>query len=224
MKSSKIKQEDINKIYCYDSQGSVHYESEKGHGILGDEIFSWKEDLKDVLKTLNKDKNVLDVGCGTGVFSRFLYKESGCNILGIDSSIDMIEEAQKLLPKKFKSKVIFKYADAHNDISNFEKQQFDYITSRQVVCHFIDPLKVFENWNICLKVGGYVLIIEGLWKRKGNDKDKIIDQLPLACHQSLKTIPYFLEKSGFQIEEVRFLENVNKHFDIPRYMILARKI
>jgi hypothetical protein len=47
------------------------------------------------------------------------------------------------------------------------KLSFDWITARQVVGHFYDPLLVFENWHRWLKAGGRVLIVAR--KREGKE-------------------------------------------------------
>lgn len=203
------------------------YEAEEGHGIGPVEKSAWVADILSAV-TFSEGCRVLDVGCGTGVFSRLLL-EWGCELVGLDASEAMLQEAEKRLPPRFQSKARFLVGDSHQpDI--FSPLTFDWITARQVVGHFYDPLVAFQNWHKWLKPEGRILILEGLWFRKGWGDDELVDLLPLSCHQTRATVAYLLEKSGFQIEVNQWLTRVNDFFvtagrlDSPRYMIAARKL
>jgi len=74
---------------------SVYFKSEKKHYsnllIMDDPL----EMDNEILNSTNfKNKNVLDIGCGTG---NFAYKaaKSGAHVLGIDYSNEAIKIAQK---------------------------------------------------------------------------------------------------------------------------------
>jgi ubiquinone/menaquinone biosynthesis C-methylase UbiE len=203
------------------------YEAEEGHGIDRVEKAAWVADILPAV-TFAKGCQVLDVGCGTGVFSRLLL-EWGCELVGLDASEPMLQEAEKRLPPQFQDNARFVAGDTHQP-ETFSPLRFDWITARQVVGHFYDPLLVFQNWHRWLKPEGRILILEGLWFRKGWGDDELVDLLPLSCHQTRAAVAYLLEKSGFQIEVNQWLANVNDYFvdtgrsDSPRYMLVARKL
>ncbi len=67
------------------------YKSDFGKKILTREANYLKNELKD-------RKRILDIGCGIGYFEEMLSK---LNIIGLDSSREMLEEARKRSGKKF---------------------------------------------------------------------------------------------------------------------------
>ncbi len=102
-----------------------------------------------VLKELNlkKDTTILDVGCGTGVFSKYVA-EFGANYVGIDISNAMINIAKD----KFANYGTFEVLDARNIIkkSNLKKETFDCVT-------FILSIQDMPDLDIILKNISYIL-------------------------------------------------------------------
>jgi len=84
------------------SYDKIAQEYTKQHGY--DEQLSIPS-LKKFLTFLPTQAKVLDIGCGGGQDSKFL-SDSGCSVLGIDVSKEMIR-----LAKKFAPKTNFKIAD-----------------------------------------------------------------------------------------------------------------
>ncbi len=117
--------------------------------------------LRDVLKKYgisSGGKKVLDVGCGTGVFSGF-YLRNSAQVTGIDITTTSIEKLRKSLPDgKFITMDIS--ADFAANKEYFENQ-FDIINILNVIFHIVDDMR-FEralgNMAACLKEGGYLLI------------------------------------------------------------------
>jgi len=113
-------------------------------------------------------------------------------------------------------------------IVHFSAEQFDVIISRQLVNGLFDPLTAFSNWLFWLKPGGTVIAIDGLYGRSawtGNFEEEV-DLLPLSACQSMATLPYLLEKTGFEIEAVNLTTATNT---MPatrtmRYVVVARKV
>lgn len=223
MNANNLLQTRITNAYYLEAET---YEAEEIHGISAAERVAWVADILSVV-AFGEGCQVLDVGCGTGVFSRLLL-EWGCELVGLDAAEAMLREAEKRLPPQFHSKARFLAGDTHQ-ADTFSPLTFDWITARQVVCHFYDPLLVFQNWHRWLKPEGRVLILEGLWFRKGWGDDELVDLLPLSCHQTRAAVAYLLEKSGFEIERNQWLTNINDYFvgggesESRRYMIVARR-
>ncbi|KUO40618.1 MAG: hypothetical protein AVW05_03505 [Hadesarchaea archaeon DG-33] len=67
------------------------YKSDFGRKVLAREANYLKKELKD-------RKKILDIGCGIGYFEEML---PGLNIIGLDNSREMLEEARKSSSKKF---------------------------------------------------------------------------------------------------------------------------
>lgn len=84
---------------------------------------------KDLINALDlkKVKSILDVGCGPGNSTQQLVQKWGdADIIGIDTSPNMLEHAKKRLPN-----YQFEIADANKDLSRFGK--FDLIFSNAVI-------------------------------------------------------------------------------------------
>ena len=164
--------------------------------------------LKDALRkhgiSLN-GKIVLDIGCGTGFFSRF-YLENSAQITGIDITTTSIESLRKSLPDgKFITMDISAELPANKD---YFANQFDIINMLNVIFHVVDDVKferALENLAACLKEGGYLLISDYF-----GDED--IFPAPNTKLRGLKRYKT-LEQKGVKILEI-----------IPIYFFMNRRL
>lgn len=99
-----------------------------------------------------KEKNILDIGCGFGDFSRYALKNDASSVLGIDPSFKMLQKAQSLTMSN--QNIIFKQVA----IENFEADEnsFDLIVS-SLAFHYVRDFKIIikhiTRWlkpNCCL--------------------------------------------------------------------------
>lgn len=190
---------------------------------------SYRDDLREVLGEFTEYKSVLEVGAGTGLFTRLLDVWGCKGIVGIDISGRMLDVARAKLPHcSFRQ--VTKEAEPHL----FPPATFDLIISRQLVCHLIDPIAVFECWKTWLKPGGRIAVIDGLWTRKDwrGRSGALVDERPLSCTQTKATVSYLLERSDLVVKHRGYLERVNRfakeRFDIGqprepiyRYVVVA---
>ena len=112
----------------------------------------WSQYICKRIKRYSKNPYGIDLGCGTGIITRAL-KNAGFFVTGIDNNKEMLSKAslesdgilyiQKDLRrvKEFKS---LGFITAVNDVFNYIKQE--------------ELVKVFENFNKMLCMGGVVLI------------------------------------------------------------------
>jgi ubiquinone/menaquinone biosynthesis C-methylase UbiE len=213
-----------NQLY---NQVAETYEDEPGHGFKDTgEQQAWEADIRDILIPAD-GTCILDVGTGTGVLAR-LFVGWGCRVVGMDPAEQMLAEARRRTPDALPSTLNFVRGDAQQDGQLFPDQSFDYIVSRQVVCHFSDPLLAFGHWRRWLKPDGRVMVIDGLWTRAGWHDDQLVDSLPLSCLQTRGTLVYLLKVAGFTIEHCGWLARVNQELEgaitSPRYLVVARGI
>ena len=103
-------------------------------------------------------QKVLDVGTGTGVLPRNMYKY-GAEWTGTDISPEQIEQA-KILADDSKLKIDFQAVPTEQ--IEFEKESFDVITACQCFWYF-DHEKVMPKLAGLLKSGGKLLILYMAW-------------------------------------------------------------
>jgi len=99
-----------------------------------------------------KGKRILDLGCGTGIFSFLLETYGPEKIIGVDLSGEMLRIAEEKAGEK-RSKAVFVSGDAAR-IGEYFQEPFDFIFS-STTTHYIENLEMlFGNVERCLKHGG----------------------------------------------------------------------
>ena len=101
-----------------------------------------------LLKRISKNKNHLDIGCGTGEFLS-ACKNAGYNTKGIEPS----ELAREQAIKKFNLSV-----SENTNLDQFKNDQFDSISMWHVLEHVPALNKTIEEFNRILSENGKVII------------------------------------------------------------------
>ena len=123
-------------------------------------------------------QNALEIGCGTGTFSRLLAKRSA-RVTAIDLSPKMIEIAQNL--SKDSANIDFQLADILE--TDFPDSHFDAIISIATFHHL--PLEqVLPKLKKALKPGGKLLILDVL--RMESVKDYLAGSMAFPLSLILK--------------------------------------
>ena len=102
---------------------------------------------------LEKDKKILDLGCGRGDFLKVLL-EYGMIGFGVDQS----DQARKLC-----STAEIKVCNIEETLP-YKKNTFDYVFSKSVLEHFYYPEKIVNEIHRVLKPGGLVITMVPDWK------------------------------------------------------------
>jgi trans-aconitate 2-methyltransferase len=146
----------------------------------------WAMELINQMK-LDGSETVLDMGCGDGKVTAEIAKnlETGY-ILGIDSSVDMIELAVKTFPKEDNPNLNFKVKD-FQDIDY--KSEFDLIFSNAALHWIKGHADILKRIQKSLKPHGRILIQMG---GKGN-AEKILE----LADEMIKTVKWNQYFSGF---------------------------
>jgi len=114
---------------------------------------------------INKDTQVLVVGCGIGVTACYFAEKYNCTVVGIDLSEHMVRRAkERAQKKKVTDKVNFRTADAQ--CLPFEDSSFDVVTCESVNAFISDKAKAMNEYVRVAKEGGYVGINEVTWLQK----------------------------------------------------------
>lgn len=111
---------------------------------------------------INKDKYVLDVGCGIGITPCYIAEKYGSRVVGVDLSEKMIERSKERAKRKgAENKVEFRVADAQN--LPFEEALFDAVIGESVTAFPEDKQKAVSEYVRVTKPGGYVGLNEATW-------------------------------------------------------------
>ena len=120
-----------------------------------------KEEFKIIANSIQKNKSILDVGCGDGELMKFIYKNISKKIRGLELSKDNV---QKCIQKGLT--VI--EGNAETDLEHFPSNSFDYVILSQTLQAFLNPEKVM---NDLLRVGKTSIVTIpnfGFWKVRLN--------------------------------------------------------
>src|SRR3989344_8318777 len=101
-------------------------------------------------KLLNKNKKILEIGCGRGSLVDYLIKQ-GYNIKGIDSNKKYLIEGTNI-----HGNIPIKYTMGED--LNFPKSHFDIVLSFDVFEHIKDTDRHLQEVKRVLKKGGYYLM------------------------------------------------------------------
>lgn len=126
--------------------------------ILGD-------DLKPLIKNYCKIKNgmdILDIGCGTGSFTRYLADDDdNLKITGVDNDTFFIENAKKFaLEKGLSDRLNFLVGDACE--IPLSDNSFDVVVSHTFLTSIKNPKKALEEMKRVVRNGGVIASITAM--------------------------------------------------------------
>ena len=114
-------------------------------------------------KFIGYNKNVLEVGCGTGQLSNYFAIGTNNEIVALDPTIESLKLARSFANQNNITNIKFVNVDIFDDV--LSENYFDFIWCNGVLHHTKDPYKAFEITCRSLKINGYILI--GLYNRIG---------------------------------------------------------
>ena len=116
-----------------------------------------KQEFKIIADLVEKNKRVLDVGCGDGTLMEYLKDNKKVDIRGIEISKNNV---QKCVGKG----LIVIEGDAEKDLTQFPDSSFDYVILSQTLQAFLNPEIVI---NELLRVGKKAIVTVpnfGFWR------------------------------------------------------------
>ena len=183
-----------------------------------------KNEFKVIANLIEKDKRVLDVGCGDGTLMKFLKDNKNIDCRGMEISKNKV---QKCIEKGLT--VI--EGNAEKDLIQFPDKSFDYAVLSQTLQAFLDPELVI---NELLRVGKKAIVTIpnfGYWKVRLHLLTKgtmpVTKTLPDEWYNTtnlhmctIKDFVYFVKSRNFKIfkslalndKNVTLINNVNLGF------------
>ena len=120
-----------------------------------------KEEFKIIANSIQREKSILDVGCGDGELMKFIHENISEKIRGLEISKDNV---QKCIQKGLT--VI--EGNAEMDLQQFPSNSFDYVILSQTLQAFLNPEKVISD---LLRIGKTSIVTIpnfGFWKVRFN--------------------------------------------------------
>lgn len=117
---------------------------------------------KELFDVIEQGSNILDIGCGNGKVSSFLY-EAGHKVTGVDINKNAIEKNKQENPA-----INYYYADITEKIP-FPDNTFDVITISYVFVSIVDVDLVryaVSEIRRVLKKGGYIWLCEAIYSNE----------------------------------------------------------
>jgi SAM-dependent methyltransferase len=165
----------------------------------GDGPTVYREETSVLLRLAEELKpgRLLDVGCGTGLFSQ-IFSRLGWDVVGLDYSLGMVLKA------KGKGLTVI-LADAGK--LPFKPEAFDCALMFTVLEFLREPLTVLEEISRVVKpYGSLILGVHNFWSswnlyRKLQAKFKASSAYKHAKYYTLKELKKMLEEASFMLEE-----------------------
>jgi SAM-dependent methyltransferase len=154
--------------------------------------------LARVLKRLNKNSKILDIGCGNGFVMSLLKKKGFKNVFGVEPSKDSVKHLAPGITKKHMKVGLF-------GKKLFPKGYFDLICFFQVFDHLTDPNKFLRDAGFNLRKGGYVFAlmhdVKSLPQILMGERSPIIDVQHIYLFDK-KNIRKIFENNGYEVLDV----------------------
>lgn len=136
----------------------------------------WAQDIVDRANLRTGDR-ILDIGCGTGIVSRYAYKSMGetIDITGVDVNEIVLKKAREICPSETTA---IKWKQCNVEALSFSDAEFDVILCQQGLQYFPDQSKALTEVNRVLTSKGRAVF--SVWRS--------LEYFPfyLALHRALE--------------------------------------
>ncbi len=215
MKDAEHPDDDIKTVVReYWGDRADSFDNDNQHGIHSD---AQREAWLSVLRSWTGEptKQVLDVGCGTGVIS-LLLAELGHEVTGVDFAPEMLEQARTKVDGS-ELAATFYQGDAENLTQ--QDDSYELVTARHLIWTLPSPERAIEEWRRVVHPGGRVVLIEGHWDfdETFDGYEAIHDDLPLYDGRPPEELAAFLTEQGVENIEYEPLDDPDLWGQEPNY-------
>ncbi len=138
-----------------------------------------------------KQLSVLELGCGTGVYTRFLLRDFA-RVTAVDNDPRMVREAKTIFPKA-------KIVNADAGFLPFRNNSFDVVFGVSVIHHIPDRNAVFSEAARVLKKGGLAVFCEpNLW----NPMTAMVQLRYCEAGLTRSKLRRYAEKAGLRVIDI----------------------
>ena len=152
------------------------------------------------LANLTADSRVLDLGCGYGATARYLARQYGCAVVGINLSEKQLALAnERALEAGLQSSLTFESGDFHN--LKYQNEFFHVVWSQEAFLHGANKEKIISEAMRVLTPGG-TLIFTDLLVRVGtsaSDRQQIYERVRSPEMWDLDDYHRCLISQGFRV-------------------------
>ena len=130
---------------------SADYDRQTGNLMLDldEKIFSHLIENIDI-----RDKEVADIGCGTGRHWQKIYSKNPSNLIGFDVSASMLEKLKSKFPFARTQKT------TDNRLASVANLSLDIIISTLTIAHIKNIEEAIASWSRVLKNGGDLIVTD----------------------------------------------------------------
>lgn len=155
---------------------------------------------------IDKDKYVLEVGCGVGKTSCYIAENQGSRVVGVDIIEGMIDRSKEKAKRKgVEDRVEFRVADAQD--LPFENDLFDAVIGESIIAFPKDKQRAVDECARVTKPGGYVGLNEVTWvKAPPAELVRYFSHITGAKPETSNGWKELLESSGLTEIEARVRE------------------
>lgn len=160
---------------------------------------------------IDEAKDVLDVGCGTGVISRVIARRPNFTgrIIGIDLSPYLTHAAARLADQEgVGHRIEFRTGDSHT--LGIPDRSLDAIVAHTLLSHVDDPLAVLREIRRILKPGARVALFDGDFasmtfgssdpEQGKRDEETIINAI-VTQPRVMRQMPELLRQAGLKLTQ-----------------------
>jgi len=189
----------------YDTYATVY---DTKHGVIhaGQEYNFRRYYAPFLNKWIAPDCHVLELGCGTGVYTKWLL-ESGCSVDAMDISVKMIDEAKRRAPS---ARYFIGNCETprHTLAGNAPVSGYDVVLGINTLSYYVDKNNTFSEVSSLLKPGGRLVVIDMngaslyytlMRKLKINEMPQWFDEI---SESNPKQITSLIKKHGFTVDEI----------------------
>lgn len=158
-----------------------------------------------ILKSIEPNTKVFDIGCTDGFFAKALKEEKNCEVVGLELDHYLAARAKRYCQEVF-------IGDIEEIEPKIKEGYFDYIVFGDILEHTKNPQKILEKYQKFLKPNGKIIIslpniaflkirLELLFGKFDYTKVEILDESHLRFY-TRASAKRMIEKSGLKIRKI----------------------